>query len=109
MKIQKPSMSPVIKADVKFCAYKEPRFWVEVRFRGKEEINTLIDTLMRLRDTKGAQYDHVHLQDSRLRIGSSRIEGEVNFFRPGIKRGWERKFITEARRILENWKGSGMP
>jgi len=99
---KKSSISPVVKTNVKYCGNGDPYFYVEVRFRKKEEIDALIKALRQLRDSKGDQFDHIHLQDTRLRPDST-VEGEINFWRPGVKRpGWERQSVTEAQRMFEN-------
>jgi len=85
MKKTKVEFSPVVRADVKFYG-PPPHLCVDVRFRSRAEIDRLIRELTRLRDTKGRQFDHVHLQDTRLRPGSSLEETEVNFYRPRRRR-----------------------
>jgi hypothetical protein len=68
MKKKNTEFSPVVTADVRF--YGPPPFLcVDVRFRSRAEIDRLIRELTRLRNTKGREFDHVHLQDARLRPG----------------------------------------
>ena len=92
-------MSPVVKADVKFAGC--PNYLhVDVRFRSKEEIDTLISALTRLRDTQGYDFDHVHLQDISLAYGRI-VEAEVAFNRPGLERDeLSMDMLTEAQKWL---------
>jgi hypothetical protein len=54
-----------------------------VWFSEKSELQTLIDSLIELRDSVGTEPDHVHLQHHDLAPGMPSGLTEVMFFRPG--------------------------
>ena len=93
--------SPVIRADARFSGYRK---WLHVNvwFRGKDELDKLINALIELRDTVGDEYDHVHLQHHDLAPGHPAGLAEVNFFRPGrIATCVERESADTAARWLK--------
>jgi hypothetical protein len=76
------AFSPVIRANSKFIGAGRG-FCVDVRFRDAEQLDLLIEALIKLRDFPSDGYDHVHLQDDRRRDVAS---AEVVFWHPSVKR-----------------------
>jgi hypothetical protein len=77
------AFSPVIRANSKFFG-KGRTLCVDVRFRNVEQLDLLIEALVKLREFPGDGYDHIHLQDTR--IGDELASAEVTFWHPSVKR-----------------------
>jgi hypothetical protein len=74
--------SRVVKGNVRFCG-KGESLHVNMWFRDRDELQTLIDALTELRDAAGNQSDHLHLQHYDLAAEKGGGLAEINFFRPG--------------------------
>jgi hypothetical protein len=74
------AFSPVIRANSKF--FGKRALCVDVRFRNVEQLDLLIEALVKLREFPSDGYNHVHLQDERGDLASA----EVTFWHPSVKR-----------------------
>ena len=100
-----PTMAPVVHADVKLIC-SPPRKWVDIRFKSTKEIDSLIDALRRLRDTKSGEFDLVHLHDHHLCSHSTAIE--INLHRPRKKRDrYDNEYVRESSKLLRKMKIGG--
>ncbi len=99
--------SPVIRADARFSGSAK-ELHVNVWFRGKDELDRLINALTELRDTVGDDYGHVHLQHLDLAPRHQAGLAEVIFFRPGRTATCvEREMADSAARWLVEQNGMG--
>jgi hypothetical protein len=78
----KRELSPVVRSNVRFSGVSE-FLHVNVWFSDRSELQKLIDALIDLRDSNGADFDHVHLQHYDYPASKQVGLAEVNFFRPG--------------------------
>ena len=80
---------------------KPPWLCVDVRFRNRAELDALIQALTILRDGGRQDFDHVHLQDTRLRKRRTGAT-EVTFCRHGKKRDDAvRLCVLEVKQVLK--------
>ena len=93
--------SPVVVA--KACLSGFPDFTnVQVWFKSHQELQTLIDGLVALRDSEGKQADHLHLQHRDMRPGALDGKMEITFYRPGaLPTELDQELIDESTRNLE--------
>jgi hypothetical protein len=88
----------VIRANSKFFG-SGPAICVDVRFRNVEQLDLLIEALTKLREFPSDGYDHVHLQDERVRDLAA---AEVTFWHPSVKRDSTAKScVRSARETLK--------
>lgn len=91
--------SPVVLGEVRHFA-APPGSCVDVRFRTKAELRTLISALTSLLDSRGDDFDHVHLQDHTLAVSSLPGATEVTLHRPGKRPDYaERLCLRQAARF----------
>ncbi len=68
---------------------------VDVRFRNVEQLDLLIEALIKLREFPSNGYDHVHLQDAST---SDLAAAEVTFWHPSVKRDSTAKSCVRSAR-----------
>lgn len=88
------AFSPVIRANSKFFGSGRA-ICVDVRFRSVEQLDLLIEALTKLREFPSDGYNHVHLQDERMRDFAA---AEVTFWHPSVKRDSTAKSCVRSAR-----------
>ena len=91
----------VIRSNVRFSGTLD-QLHVNVWFRDRIELQSLIDALIKLRDSTNDQIDHAHLQHYDLTTNCQLGLAEINFFRPGrgmtdLEKGLADSAIHELR------------
>jgi hypothetical protein len=91
--------SPVVRANAKFYGLGRG-ICVDVRFKDVAQLDALIAALVELRAFPKDGFDHVHLQDSKVRDFAS---AEVTFWHPSVKRDVaDKSCVRGARKTIES-------
>jgi hypothetical protein len=91
--------SPVVRANSKFFGGGRA-ICVDVRFKDLAQLDALIAALVELRSFPKDGFDHVHLQDAKVRDLAS---AEVTFWHPSVKRtAIDKSCVGGARKTIES-------